>query len=460
MTRIHDFALIIGAMEAGANGLYDALAGHPAIAAARRKEPSFFGANWSRGRDWYEALWPDYDPVRHAWAMEVSTNYTKHPMDADAAARIGGFDARFRFLYIVRDPVDRIEAHIAHGIAKGRATRGNYAKLMEHAVNVSRYAHQLEHFRKGAGGAEVLVLDLDALEADPRAVLRRCTDFLGVDGGVPLALGALPEDRPAGSFRLSDEERRDLRRALADDTRRLRDEWGVDTGRWSDETAASKPRSPSSPATIPAPGSKDQDGYWRKRKGMMYYEYIRTLATPLARGAKSLIDVGSHSTSIAEEFDWIPERVALDLRTPYASETVRGIKADFLRFTPERRYDFALCLQVLEHVPEAGAFARKLLAVADRVLVSVPYRWPEGQCKFHCQDPVDEAKLAGWFGREPDYQIIVEEPFRERDKSRRLIAYFHSPGEKLDLKRYRNRAPRGDGAEAVRLAQQHLARAG
>jgi hypothetical protein len=453
MTRIHDFALIIGAMEAGANALYDALARHPELAAARKKEPSFFGANWSRGRDWYEALWPDFDPVRHAWALEISTNYTKHPMNAEAAARIGGFDARFRFLYVVRDPVDRIEAHIAQGIAHGRATRGDYGKLMEHAVNVSRYAHQLEHFRKGAGDREVLVLDLDALKADPRAVLRRCTDVLGIDAGAPLALGGLPEDRPAGSFRLSGEERRDLRRALADDMRRLEGEWGVDTAKWSAEAAARKRRSPASKP-------KDSDGYWKRRQGMMYYEYVRTLAAALARDAQSLIDVGSHNTSIAEQFDWIPERAALDRGIPYSSERVQGIQADFFQFTPARRYDFALCLQVLEHIPDAGAFAKKLLAVADRVLVSVPYRWPEGQCKHHCQDPVDEAKLAGWFGREPDYQIIVEEPFRERDKSRRLIAYFHSPGEKLDLKQYRNRAPRGDGAEAVRLAQQHLARAG
>lgn len=187
--------------------------------------------------------------------------------------------------------------------------------------------------------------------------------------------------------------------------------------------------SPAEPRPTAAPKKanptlKARSGYWAKRRGMMYYQYVRMLAFPLAAEARSLIDVGSHSTSLAEEFDWIPERVALDLGTPYSSDSVRGIQADFLHFRPARRYDFALCLQVLEHVPQAGDFARKLLAVADRVLVSVPYNWRKGQCKQHCQDPVDEAKLAGWFGREPTYSVVVEEPF-QKTKSRRLIAYFH-----------------------------------
>ena len=180
--------------------------------------------------------------------------------------------------------------------------------------------------------------------------------------------------------------------------------------------------------------------YWRKRREMMYYRYVLELARELARDAQSLIDVGSHQTSIAEEFDWVSNRVALDLNQPYCSETVRGIQADFLTFEPEQRYDFALCLQVLEHVPDAAAFARKLLQDSDRVLVSVPYKWPAGTHSDHCHDPVNERKLARWFGRQPDYKLIVHEPFRSERTGRRLIAYFHTSGETFDLARYRQKA--------------------
>lgn len=466
MTRINDFALIIGAMKAGTTSLYRHLAAHPEIAPSRPKEPNFFGSTkWTKGRDWYEARWQDFDPARHAWALEASTHYTKHPMHPKAAARIAAFDARFKFLYIMRDPVDRIESHIAHNVAMGHVTAADHRAMLDRAIAVSSYAAQLERFRAALGTPDILLLDFDELLRDPAALLSRCTRFLGIDERFVFEPRPPANVRKAQngseSFRLTAEERLNLRTALADDMRRLSDDWGFETAKWG--FGEPSPRPPSKPARSPSPvlarAPRPPGKYWERRQGMMYYEYVRALAFPLAAKARSLIDVGSHGTSLAEDFDWIPERVALDLRTPYASEAVRGIQADFLAFEPDRRYDFALCLQVLEHVPEAGAFAQKLLAVADRVLVSVPYRWPEGVCKHHCQDPVDEAKLAAWFGRAPDYRLVVEEPFRDRRNSRRLIAYFHPPGEAFDPKHYRNRAPRGDGAEAARLAQQRLAAA-
>ncbi len=39
----------------------------------------------------------------------------------------------------------------------------------------------------------------------------------------------------------------------------------------------------------------------------------------------------------------------------------------------------------------------------------------------HIHDPADQKKLAEWFGREPNYKIIVREPFF---KKRRMIAYY------------------------------------
>jgi Sulfotransferase family len=459
--RIENFAIIIGAMKAGTSSLYNHLATHPEIARCHPKEPNFFGsAKWEKGRGWYEAQWKDYDPARHAWVLEASTQYTKRPMHQHAAARIGGFEARFKFLYIVRDPVDRIESHLAHNIAKGRTTLESYPRMMDRAVAVSRYAFQLDRFREAVGGGEVLVLDFDELKADPNRLLRRCTDFLDIDGGFAFKARPPSNTRRAknGSetFRLAPEERRALRHRLRDDMRRFGERYGFDTARWDCPPTGSRAKAPraavpsdgpSRDPAAPAPNKaapRPDSEYWDRRQRMMYYQYVLAVAGPLARDARSLIDVGSWNTSIAEELDWIPDRVALDLRQPYSSKAVRGVKADFLQFEPERRFDFALCLQVLEHIPDAARFARKLQEVADRVLVSVPYEWPKGTCRYHCQDPVDERKLADWFGREPDYRIVVEEPLQNGRTNRRLIAYFHDPREKFDLKEYR----RGSGAGA------------
>src|SRR6266542_1900821 len=63
-----------------------------------------------------------------------------------------------------------------------------------------------------------------------------------------------------------------------------------------------------------------------------------------------------------EWFDWIPRKVSIDIHKPYRSPTVEGITADFLTFKPKQRFDICLCLQVVEHIPDARAFAQKLLA--------------------------------------------------------------------------------------------------
>lgn len=173
--------------------------------------------------------------------------------------------------------------------------------------------------------------------------------------------------------------------------------------------------------------------YWKKRQTLIYYQYVSLIVRAVAGNATSAIDVGSSNTSIIESFDWIPEKYALDKRNPYSSDKVVGIKHDFFKFQPPKKYDLALCLQVLEHVPDAAVFAQKLFAIADAVLISVPFQWPKGGCKFHIHDPVDSAKLRSWTNRKPDYHIVVRELLTYSKNSRRLIAYYHPANQKFSL---------------------------
>jgi hypothetical protein len=182
--------------------------------------------------------------------------------------------------------------------------------------------------------------------------------------------------------------------------------------------------------------------YWEKRSHLIYYRYIEQIVRGLASNAMSMIDVGSYKTPNLELFDWIPIRHSLDIAQPYQSATVKGIKADFLSFQPERTYDISICLQVLEHIPDAARFAMKLFEVSAAVLISVPYKWPAGSHKDHVHDPVDLDKLVSWIGRMPDYHLVVTEPLNLSPKARRLIAYFHPPGKALDLSKARRRLAR------------------
>lgn len=160
--------------------------------------------------------------------------------------------------------------------------------------------------------------------------------------------------------------------------------------------------------------------YWDSRKHFRYVLYVQELVRILEPDAKSAIDVGAGNTPIIEDFDWIEDRSTLDHRNPYSSERVKGISANFFEFDPPQHYDLALCLQVLEHVQDAVTFAQKLFQIADRVMITVPYKWPAGANKRHVQDPVDFNKLYGWTGREPLISAIIQ----ERIGSRRILAYY------------------------------------
>lgn len=161
--------------------------------------------------------------------------------------------------------------------------------------------------------------------------------------------------------------------------------------------------------------------YWQDRMDLLYYGYVDFIMRTLARDAASHLDVGTANCPYQEWFDWIPERISFDRAPPYASANVTGIEGDFMAHDFGRRFDVVSCLQVLEHVPDAQAFTRRLMALGDLVIISVPFMWPEHMLDDHVHDPVSLEKLTDWAGRAPNYHVVVEEPFRSR---KRLIAVF------------------------------------
>jgi len=179
--------------------------------------------------------------------------------------------------------------------------------------------------------------------------------------------------------------------------------------------------------------------YAGRRKHLVYYAYIERILAGLASDAKSLIDIGTRDAPYMEDLHWIPERICLDKTDVYRSPNVVSIEADFFTYEPGRKFDFATCFQVLEHIEDAAGFAQKLLTLSDRVLISVPYLWPEDATPFHVHDPVDLDKVRTWFGRDPDYSVIVEEPLYPDGKGRRVICYYDQSGSAVNLAATRTR---------------------
>lgn len=159
---------------------------------------------------------------------------------------------------------------------------------------------------------------------------------------------------------------------------------------------------------------------WERRQNLIYMQHVAAIVRFVAKDAKSIVDIGTAGYPYLEWFDWIPRKVSIDLKRPYRSPRVEGIKSDFLSLPITEKFDCALCLQTMEHVPDVERFARKLTEIASRVIVSVPYLWAAGTVKGHIHDPVDEEKVDRWFGRKPDFQLIST----EMNRTQRLIAYF------------------------------------
>jgi hypothetical protein len=159
--------------------------------------------------------------------------------------------------------------------------------------------------------------------------------------------------------------------------------------------------------------------YWEERKNWHYYQKVVELAREFAPQAHTVIEVGPRETPFLERVNWIPSKTAIDR---YFRPTIQGatnLQGDFLEFQPPHRFDLVLCLQVLEHLEEPQPFASKLLETGNIVIVSVPYKWRKGYCKWHLQDPVDEAKLLSWTKKEWLRRVVVED-----DGAERLIAVF------------------------------------
>lgn len=283
MSEPTNIAIIIGAMKSGTTTLFEMLSQHPEIAPSLVKEPFFFASTekFSTGKKGYQALW-NWDPNQHKIALEASTDYTKLPFVTDVPNRMTSFEGfDFRFIYMMRNPFERIESHILHAIGSKSEIGGitengrNFslsAGVSKAHIAFSKYAYQMDAFASTFGKNRLLPIVLERYIAQPEMVLRDCCRFLGVDAthqfsGTELrtnrgrdALAASPvwatlqksralraiactligeklrrkiraemAIRTIDRYRLNTEEKRFIADSLRPDYQRLLDEYGVNS---------------------------------------------------------------------------------------------------------------------------------------------------------------------------------------------------------------------------------------
>ncbi len=183
--RLPDF-IIIGAMKCATSTLHDQLARQPGVFMSTPKEPCFFSDDevYARGMDWYTGLFDD--APRGAVCGESSTHYTKLPTHPHAVDRIARHVPHARFIYVMRQPIDRLISQYVHEWSM-RNVSGSIDEAVETfppLVEYGRYAMQLAPYLEQFGADRVLPVFFERLTADPQRELERVARFIGLQAVV------------------------------------------------------------------------------------------------------------------------------------------------------------------------------------------------------------------------------------------------------------------------------------
>lgn len=208
-----DYIIIIGAMKSGTTTLFDVLAKHPAIAPGVVKEPGFFAFPdvWERGFTWFDTLF-DFEPEKHRYRLEASTDYTKMPfVDGVWERMTKDPDVSVKLIYIMRHPLRRLESHARHVQTAGREIGLTPCVKTDQSLDAglsllntvtSNYAYQLDAYREAIDLGLVHCLTLEDLRDYPENTLSKIYDFLDldkvfpIDNKLPTSNAASPRSRP------------------------------------------------------------------------------------------------------------------------------------------------------------------------------------------------------------------------------------------------------------------------
>ncbi len=175
--------IIIGAARSGTTSLYKYLDAHPDIFMSDIKEINFFSNEryWKKGKKWYEA---HFRGAVESAIGEASTSYTNYPIMQNVPRRLAEYLPDVKFIYILRDPIDRLVSHYLHKIRRGEERRElteiiyNYPD--DQLIWQGKYYSQLEQYMEYFSMNSFLIITINELKDKPDVVVKKIYKFLGV----------------------------------------------------------------------------------------------------------------------------------------------------------------------------------------------------------------------------------------------------------------------------------------
>jgi len=181
--RLPDF-IIIGAQKCGTTSLDYYFGLHPQIAMAPEKELNFFVAetNWSQGVEWYRS---QFDTAARV-AGETSPNYTAYPRYEVVPRMSEVLPPDTKFIYVVRDPIERILSQYVHYYAEGWENGSledalHRGEFRENILERSRYYHQLSQYTARFPREQIHLITLEDLLHRRQETLAAAFTFVGAD---------------------------------------------------------------------------------------------------------------------------------------------------------------------------------------------------------------------------------------------------------------------------------------
>lgn len=205
--------MIIGAAKAGTTSLHAILERHPRIFMPSNKEPEFFARDekYQQGVNSYCEIFKNARPDQ--LVGEASTIYSLSPFFPETARRIASHVPGAKLIYIMREPVSRAYSYYVQivknyqNVTKDFAVHRTFEDFVipdcharaaprhlvfsesnSHLPDVpdlclagSDYVMQIEAYLKHFDRSQILFLLFEEFANNPSAVIRKITDFLGVE---------------------------------------------------------------------------------------------------------------------------------------------------------------------------------------------------------------------------------------------------------------------------------------
>ncbi len=184
--------ILPGFSKCGTTALCGFLSEHPELHFATEKEPDFFNQP-SNKQNWRAYCNLFKGAYQGALLGEGSTNYSSAPFEKIARDSLLEHNPNLKFIFIVRDPIARIESSFRQHHHTG--VRWNiecpfdlFAALQkyEDIVADTRYLERLNFYRERISEDQYLVVFNEELQLAPDKLLARCFKFLGVDSRVKI----------------------------------------------------------------------------------------------------------------------------------------------------------------------------------------------------------------------------------------------------------------------------------